>query len=181
MMKTLKDLFCDELGVIYDAEQRIAVALPKMIKAAVYPELQAALEFHLQLTEGHVARLEEVFKSVGKKVNVRKCDPAMSLLQEGDEIVAGFAGSPAINVALISVVQKVEHHQIASYGCLREWAGLLEYGDAAVVFDEILDQTRAVDGALTELARSGVNEESDEFFDVPQMPGRLQTIGGSNP
>ena len=101
-MKLLKDLFQDELMDMYDAEQRIARALPKMVKAATCTRLQAALQKHLKETKQQIENLEEVFKSIGQKPKAKKCQATVGLLEEGDEIAAEFRSSPAINAALIA-------------------------------------------------------------------------------
>src|ERR1035438_6380289 len=93
-MKTLKDLFLDELADMYDAERRIVKALPKMAKAATCPDLKAAIQAHLKETEGHVTKLEEVFQSFDQKVKSKTCEATVGLLEEGDEIAAEFKGSP---------------------------------------------------------------------------------------
>ena len=159
-MKTLEDLFLDELADMYDAEQRLVRALPKMAKAATSPALQAAIRSHLKETEGHVAKLEKVFRAFGKKPKGKKCEATVGLLEEGDEIAADFKGSPAINAALISAAQKVEHYEIASYGCLHEWAGVLGNETAAGHLLAILDEEKAANEFLTELARSGDNQNA---------------------
>ena len=124
-MKTLKNLFFDELADMYDAERRLVKALPKMAKAATCPDLRAAIQSHLKETEGHVRKLEQVFRSFGEKAKGQTCEATVGLLEEGDEIAADFKGSPAINAGIISAAQKVEHYEMASYGCLHEWAALL--------------------------------------------------------
>ncbi len=159
-MKTLKDLFLDELKDMYDAEQRIARALPKMTKASTCTKLQAALQKHLKETGGQIKNLEQVFKSIGEKATAKKCEATVGLLKEGDEIAKEFKGSPAINAALIAVGQKVEHYEIASYGCLHEWAGLLGHEEAAGLLKENLEQEKGANEALTELARSHNNQEA---------------------
>ncbi len=159
-MKTLKILFLDELADIYDAEQRLVRALPKMAKAATCPDLQAAIRSHLKETEGHVTKLGRVFAAYGQKAKGKKCEATVGLLEEGDEIAAEFKGSPAINAALICAAQKVEHYEIASYGCLHEWAGVLGNKEAADLLESILDEEKAADEALTELARSSNNVEA---------------------
>ena len=160
MSKTLADLFLDELQDIYDAEHRITKALPKLVKAATSPELQAALQKHLKETEGQIAKLEQVFKSIGEPAKAKKCDASVGLLEEGDAIAKEFKGSPAINAALISAGQKVEHYEIASYGCLIEWAGMLGHDKAVGLLQQILDQEKGANDKLTELARAGSNEEA---------------------
>ena len=159
-MKTLKDLFLDELADMYDAERRIVKALPKLAKAATCEKLKEALLTHLKETEGHVTKVEQVFQCFGEKAKGKTCEATVGLLKEGDEIAADFKGSPAINAALISAGQKVEHYETASYGCLHEWAGLLGNEEAASILEEILEQEKAANETLTELARSGSNEEA---------------------
>ncbi len=159
-MKTLRDLFLDELADMYDAEQRIVKALPKLAKAATCPDLKAAIQAHLKETEGHVKKLEQVFRSFDEKTKGKTCEATKGLLEEGDEIAAEFKGSPAINAALIAAAQKVEHYEIASYGCLHEWAGLLGNEKAAALLEAILDEEKAANEKLTELARASSNEEA---------------------
>jgi len=159
-MKPLKDLFGIELADLYDAEQRSLLGLAKMAQAAACPQLGAMLEAQVKDTRNHIARLEEITRSLDAKIASRKCEAVVGLLKEAEEIAAAFQGSPAINVALIAAAQKLEHYKIAAYGCLREWAGLLDYNDAAGTLDEILAEEKATDEAFTELARSGRNEEA---------------------
>ena len=159
-MKTLRDLFLDELADMYDAERRIVKALPKMAKAATCPKLKKVILAHLKETEGHVTKLEQVFRSFDQEAKGKTCKATMGLLEEGDEIAADFNGSEAINAALISAAQKVEHHEMASYGCLHEWAGLLGNKQAARLLEEILDEETAANDTLTNLARGGSNQEA---------------------
>jgi len=159
-MKTLKDLFLDELADMYDAERRIVKALPKMAKAATSAELKNAIQSHLKETQGHVKKLEQVFQSFDKKARGQTCEATVGLLEEGDEIAADFKGSPAINAALISAAQKVEHYEMASYGCLHEWAGLLGNNEAASLLEQILEEEKAANESLTELARASSNQEA---------------------
>jgi ferritin-like metal-binding protein YciE len=150
----------EELADMYDAERRTVKALPKMAKAATCDKLKQAILAHLKETEGHVTKLEQVFKCFDEKAKAKTCKVTVELLEEGDEIAADFKGSPAINAALISAAQRVEHHEMASYGCLHEWAGLLENTKAASLLQQILDQEKAANETLTELARASSNEEA---------------------
>ncbi|HUG11994.1 MAG TPA: ferritin-like domain-containing protein [Opitutaceae bacterium] len=159
-MKTLKDLFFDGLADMYDAEQRIAAALPKMAKAATCGELKEAIQSHQKETESHVKKLEQVFQCFDRKAKGKTCEATVGLLKEADEIATEFKGSPAINAALIGVAQKVEHYEIASYGCLHEWAELLDNEKAADLLQEILEQEKHSNEALNELAHSSLNEEA---------------------
>lgn len=159
-MKTLKDLFLDELADMYDAERRIVKALPKMAKAATCDKLKKAIEFHLLQTEGHVTKIEQVFQSFDQEAKGKTCEATVGLLKEGDEIAADFKGSPAINAALISAAQKVEHYEMASYGCLHAWADLLDNTEAAALLEDILDEEKTANDSLTELAHASSNEEA---------------------
>jgi ferritin-like metal-binding protein YciE len=159
-MKTLKDLFLDEIGDMYDAERRIVKAFPKLVKAATCEKLKAALRVHLEETEGHVTKLEQIFKSLDQKAKGKTCKTTVALLEEGGDIVAEFKGSPALNAALISAAQKVEHHEIASYGALHEWAELLGNSNAASLLEEILGEEKAANATLTKLALDSSDKEA---------------------
>jgi ferritin-like metal-binding protein YciE len=159
-MKTLKDLFMDELADMYDAEHRIIKALPKMAKAATCPDLKKAIQSHLKETEGQVRKLDQVFKSFGLKAKGKTCEATVGLLKESDEIAAEFKGSPAINAALISAAQKVEHYEMASYGCLHEWSELLGNKVAAGLLKQILDEEKGANESLNELAHHSLNQEA---------------------
>jgi ferritin-like metal-binding protein YciE len=159
-MKTLKELFLDELADMYDAERRTVKALPKMARAATCEKLKKAILAHLKETEGHVTKLERVFQLFGEPAKGKTCEATVGLLKEGDEIASDFKGSPAINAALISAAQKVEHHEMASYGALHAWAGLLGKKEAADLLLEILGEEKAANDALTALARASSDKEA---------------------
>lgn len=159
-MKNLTTLFLNELADMYDAERRILKALPKLAKAAVSKELRTALQDHATQTEGHVTKLDQVFQCFNQKSKGKACKATIGILEEGDEIVATFKKSPAINAVLISVAQKIEHYEVVSYGCLHEWAGTLGNKKAAELLHQILDEEKASDELLTQLARSGCNREA---------------------
>jgi ferritin-like metal-binding protein YciE len=170
-MKTLRNLFLDELADMYDAEQRIVRALPKMVKAAAASRLKKAFQSHLKETQGHVRKLEAVFKSFGEKAKGKKCEATVGLLEEGDEIAAELKGSPAIDAGLISAGQKVEHYEMASYGCLHEWATMLGNERAARLLKEILEEEKKADKTLNELALSASNREA--------LGGSSDSVGGT--
>lgn len=159
-MKTLQDLFFNELADIYDAEHRIAKALPKMAKAATSDPLKKAFELHLKQTEEHAKKVEEIFACFDRKAKAKTCDATIGLLKEGEEMAATFAGSPAINATLIAAAQKVEHYEMATYGCLHEWAKLLGNKKAAALLQEILDEECETNNALTALARASSNMDA---------------------
>ena len=159
-MKTLKDLFIDELQDMYDAEHRILKALPKLAKAATDEKLKAAFLKHLGETEEQVDKLEQVFQAFDEKAKAKKCKATVGLLEEGDEIASDNKGEPTINAALISAGQKVEHYEMASYGCLLEWAGMLGNQKAAGLIGEILEQEKGANQTLNELAKKSANKEA---------------------
>lgn len=156
--KTLHDLFMTELADVYNVEKRLVKALPKMAKAATAEELQEAISLHLKETEGHVRTVELVFAAFDEKPKSKKCEAIEGLLSEGDELAASFKGSAACDAAIISACQKVEHYEIASYGCLQEWAGLLGNDEAATMLEEILAEEKAADESLSALARAASND-----------------------
>jgi ferritin-like metal-binding protein YciE len=159
-MKTLQDLFFSELADIYDAEHRIAKALPKMAKATTSAPLKKAFEAHHKQTVAHAKKVEEVFECFDRKAKSKTCEATVGLLKEGDETAASFEGSPAINAALIATAQKVEHYEMATYGCLHEWANLLGNKKAAGLLQEILNEEGATNKELTALARASSNEDA---------------------
>ncbi len=159
-MKTLEDLFHRELECMYDAESRIIKMLSTTATAASCWKLKKAILGHLMETEGHVMKLELVFGCLEGRVNGKTSKATLGLIEQGAEIAAEFAGSPAINAALIAFLQKVEHYEIAAYTCLEEWATLLGYPEAANIIGEILAEENAAKQSFTELARSTSNEEA---------------------
>jgi ferritin-like metal-binding protein YciE len=155
--KNLHDLFMNELADVYSAEKQLVRALPKMARSATLKELREALTLHLKETEGHVQTVERVFAAFDMKPKTKKCEAMEGLLAEGDEIAAVFKGSPACDAAIISACQKVEHYEIASYGCLIAWAELLGNGEASTMLEETLAEEKAADENLSLLARATSN------------------------
>jgi ferritin-like metal-binding protein YciE len=182
-MKTLENLFLEELADIYDAENRLTRALPKVARAATHHELKQAFQTHLSETEQQVKRLQRVFKAFDKPPRGKKCKAMVGLLKEADEIASENKGSPTINAALISAAQKVEHYEIASYGCLREWAEQLGNQTAADILQEILEEEKTADRTLTEQARARCNESAVAGEDQPPAPrfGRAPGSRGLRP
>ena len=164
-MKTLRNLFLDELADMYDAERRLVKALSKLAKAATCLRLRGAIESHVKETESHVRKLEQVFHSFDEKTRRKTSEATAGLLEECDEIAADFKDSPAINAALISAAQKVEHYEMASYGCLHEWAELLGNEEAARLLEAILQQETAADETLSGIARDRSNKEALSTFE----------------
>ena len=157
--KKLDELFHDTLKDIYYAEKKILAALPKLAKAAQSEELSAAFEKHHGETEGQIERLEQVFELIEEKPQGKKCAAIEGILEEGQEIMKEFKGSPALDAGLLAAAQAVEHYEISRYGTLKTWAKELGHDDAAKLLQETLDEEEATDQALTELAETVVNQE----------------------
>jgi ferritin-like metal-binding protein YciE len=158
--KTLQDLFHDTLKDIYFAEKKILVALPKMAKAAHSEELRAAFEEHESQTEGHVDRLEKVFAAIDETPRGKTCDAILGIIEEGQEIMKEYKGTPALDAGLLAAAQAVEHYEISRYGTLKTWAGELGLQDAVALLDATLAEEKQTDADLTKLAGSLVNQEA---------------------
>jgi ferritin-like metal-binding protein YciE len=159
--KKLDELFHDTLKDIYFAEKKILSALPKMAKAAQNDELKAAFEKHRGETEGQVERLEQVFAIIEKKPQGKTCAAIVGITDEGAEIMEEYKGSPALDAGLLAAAQAVEHYEISRYGTLKAWADQLGLNDAAELLQETLDEEEATDKALTEIAKSAINQQAE--------------------
>jgi ferritin-like metal-binding protein YciE len=155
--KSLADLFLDTLKDIYFAEKKILTALPKMAKAAQSDDLKAAFDKHEGETEGQVARLERVFKSIGETPKGKTCDAIMGILDEGKEIMDEYKDTAALDAGLLAAAQAVEHYEISRYGTLKCWASELGYTEAVKLLDATLTEEKKTDAALTQLAEGEVN------------------------
>ena len=158
--KTLNDLFLDTLKDIYYAERQIVKTLPKMAKAASSPELKAGFEKHLEETEGHVERLEQIFELLGKPARGKTCDAILGIIDEGKSIMDEFKGTVALDAGLVSAAQAVEHYEIARYGTLKTWASQLGLKDAERLLDATLQEEMATDKLLSEVATANVNQKA---------------------
>jgi ferritin-like metal-binding protein YciE len=157
------ELFKEELQDLYDAERQIIQALPKMAEAASSEELKSAFEEHLEQTREQVKRLDRVFQSIGEKPQAKTCEGMQGLLKEGEKIIAEIPKSPVLDAAMIGAAQKVEHYEISGYGTARTMAEMLGQQDAAELLEETLDEEKATDETLTEIAESIMSgEDSDE-------------------
>jgi ferritin-like metal-binding protein YciE len=154
----LHDLLVDQLRDILWAEKHLVKALPKMAKAANDTKLSEAFTSHLAETKVHVTRLEEILKSLGLSPRAKKCPAMEGLLKEGDELAEEYADSTALDAALITAAQKVEHYEIATYGTIRAFAKRLGYADAVKLLTATLDEEGKADHTLTEIATGGVNQ-----------------------
>jgi ferritin-like metal-binding protein YciE len=160
--ETLEELLVEELKDLYSAENQLVKALPKMAKAASAPELREAFEEHLEETKEQVGRLEEIFKSLEGSPKGKKCVAMEGLIEEGKEIISEHDKSSVRDAALICAAQKVEHYEIASYGCCRTFAQLLGLDDVGELLQETLNEEGNADKKLTELAESIINVEAEQ-------------------
>jgi len=158
--KKLDDLFLDTLKDIYFAEKKILTALPKMAKAAQSEDLRAAFEKHEGETEGHVARLEKVFKALGQTPKGKTCDAILGIIDEGKEVMEEYVDAPALDAGLLAAAQAVEHYEISRYGTLKTWAEELGHKDIAKLLDATLAEEKKTNDALTQLAESEVNQHA---------------------
>jgi len=159
-MDSLKELYVEELKDLYNAENQLLKALPRLARKASSPDLKAAFEEHLDQTEGQVNRLEKIFKALGEKPTGKTCKAMKGLVEEGKEIIEEEGDDAVLDAALIGAAQKVEHYEIAGYGTARTFASLLGEEDAVEMLQETLDEEAAADKKLTALAESLVNPEA---------------------
>jgi ferritin-like metal-binding protein YciE len=157
-LNSMDELFLDELKDVYNAEKQLVAALPRMAKAAQSPKLQQAITKHLRETEGHVRRLEQILGSLGEPLRGKKCKGMEGLIEEGKEILEEEGAAEVIDAAIISAAQRVEHYEIAAYGCLRTYAQLLGNTDADRLLQQTLAEEEATDKALTALGEGGINQ-----------------------
>ena len=172
-LESLQELYLEELRDIYDAEQQLVKALPKMAKTATNEELKAAFEQHLEQTQEHVSRLEQVFEELGEKPKRKTCEAMKGLLEEGKQMMSEDAEEEVMDAGLIAAAQKVEHYEIATYGTLRTYAEMLGFDEQADLLQETLDEEKDTDDNLTELAVSCVNLEAadaDEEEEEEEQP-----------
>jgi ferritin-like metal-binding protein YciE len=157
-LETLRDLFLNELRDMYHAEKQLVRALPRMAKAADSVELRQAIEKHLGETENQVVRLERVFQSLGQAARGKRCQGMEGIVEEGKEMLEEEGQEPVIDAAIIAAAQKVEHYEIASYGCLITYADLLGENESSRLLKQNLAEEEATDKALTELAQRSINQ-----------------------
>jgi ferritin-like metal-binding protein YciE len=148
----LKHLYVEELKDLYNAENQLVKALPKMAKAATSEDLRAGFEEHLTQTKGHVARLERIFKALGSEPTGKKCKGMEGLIKEGAEMIEEDPAPEELDAALISAAQRVEHYEIAGYGCVSTYAKLLGEDEAGSLLRETLEEEKETDRKLTQLS-----------------------------
>jgi ferritin-like metal-binding protein YciE len=159
-MESLKELLIDELKDLYSAENQILKALPKMIKKATSPDLKAGFEKHLKETQIHVERLETIFQELEESPKGKKCKGMEGVIADGKELMEEDAEPEVMDAGLIGAAQHVEHYEMAGYGCVRTYAELLGLNNIAKLLQKTLDEEKATDEKLTELA-SNINVEAE--------------------
>jgi len=164
-LDSLHDLYVDELKDLYNAENQLLKALPRMAKAATAPELRAAFTEHLEVTRGQVERLETIFERLEVSPKGKKCKAMEGLVEEGKEIMEEDGDPAVIDAALIGAAQRVEHYEMAGYGCVRTFAKLLGYEEDEALLQATLDEEGEADKTLTELAETVINIEAEEADD----------------
>ena len=183
---TLHDAFLDELRDTYDAEKQVLKALPKMMKAATSPDLRAAFGTHIEETREQVARLEQVFASLEEKVKGKHCDGVAGIIEEGKSVMEEEFDDTTMDACLIAAAQRVEHYEMAAYGTLVAWAQVMGHTEAVDLLQQTLDEEKATDEKLTEIAESGINQEAadaahpqgdeddedDDGQEAPRQPAR---------
>ena len=187
--QALRELYVDELRDLYDAENRLVKALPKLAKEAESQELRSGIEEHLEQTRGHVDRLRQIFEAMGERPGGKKCAGMVGLLQEGDEMMDQEFEGGVKDAALISAAQRVEHYEIAAYGCVKTWASLLGEKEAQDLLEQTLNEEKEADQKLTEIAgeinveamsgaqtsESGSESEDEEHKSATRSRGKARS------
>lgn len=181
---SLRHLYLEELKDLYNAENQLVKALPKMARAATSEELRAGFEEHLEQTKGHVSRLEEIFEAMEESPKGKKCKGMEGLITEGSEMIGEDPGDEELDAGLISAAQRVEHYEIAGYGSVRTYARLLGDEDAASLLEETLKEEKETDQKLSSLAeqinlQAGETENEDEGEDEEVSPSRARSSNGA--
>ena len=157
---SLQDLFVNQIEDLYDAENRIVRALPKMVDAASSRDLKTAFETHLQQTRQHVERLDAIFRELNRTPTRETCEAMKGLIREGEEMVSAKGDLSVRDAALIAAAQRIEHYEIACYGTARAFARQLGINEAARILESTLREEEAADKKLTEIAETEVNERA---------------------
>ena len=153
-VESLNELFVEQLRDLYDAENQLIKALPKMAQGANSDELRQGFEEHLEQTKGHAQRIEQIFEQLGEKVKGKKCKAMEGLVKEGAETLEEDMNEDVKDAALIAAAQRVEHYEIAGYGTARTYANLLGHDEAASLLEQTLEEEKETDAKLTELAEA---------------------------
>ena len=175
----LKELYIDELKDLYNAENQLVKALPKMAKAASNEQLREAFESHLEQTRGHVARLEQAFQLLDEKAKGKPCAAMKGLIEEGKETIEEDFSGGLMDSAIICAAQKVEHYEISGYGTLSAWARALGLDNVAGLLEETLAEEKEADEKLTQVAGDVLAETSETSEEEEESPGKKSVAAKS--
>jgi len=154
----LRELFIEELRDVLHGERQLVKALPKMAKAATSPDLRTALEDHLAETEEHVSRLEQAFELLDEPARTKVCKGLQGIIEEASEVIKENDKGATLDAAIVAGGQRAEHYEMAAYGTLMAWAKALGHDDVAALLSDTLDEEKAADAKLSQLAEGGINE-----------------------
>ena len=178
-MDNLHELYVEEIKDLYNAEQQLVKALPKMAKAATHPELKQAFENHLEETKVHVERLETILRELGEPIRGKKCHGMEGLIEEGKELIEEDPDEDVLDAGLISKAQHVEHYEMAGYGTVRTYAQLMGLTRQAELLQTTLDEEGAADKLLTALAEGSINMEANDESDEEEEESSSRGNGRS--
>ena len=159
-LNSLQELYVEQLQDLYSAEKQLVKALPKMVKAASDTELQQAFQNHLAQTQGHVTRLERIFDQFGTSAGGKTCKAMEGLIEEGSEMLKKKGEPAVLDAGMIAAAQRIEHYEIAGYGCARTYASELGRTDDARLLEETLNEEKQADEKLTAIAEQSINVEA---------------------
>ena len=171
---TLHKAFIDELCDTYDAEKQLTKALPKLARASSSPQLREVFENHLEETQGHIERLEQVFESLNEKARGKHCDGIAGIIAEGKSIMEEDFDETTMDACLIAAGQRAEHYEMAAYGTLVAWAQAMGHTEATGLLQETLEEEKAADRKLSGLAESGINQDA---ADAAHPAGNRESVG----
>src|SRR5438309_5025585 len=174
---SLRDLYIDELGDLYDAETQMLRTLPQLVEQTRAPELRDALTKHCDESRLHLERLDLIFTHWGERRKARPCAGLAGIVQEADDRLNEVTTDDACDAAIIGVAQRIEHYEIAAYGCARTYARRLNRLDEARLLQETLDEEGRADHRLTEIAEAHINDDARSEADLHEQPrGRLRYV-----
>ena len=159
-LESMQDLLVEELRDLYNAEQQLVKALPRIAEKAAAPSLRQALQDHLRETQGQLTRLEQIFSGLGTQPTGKKCKGMEGLLNESEDILSEEGLEPVRDAGIIAAANRVEHYEIAAYGCAMTFAQLLGRQDIVTLLQQTLDEEKAADRKLTAIAEGEVNSEA---------------------
>jgi ferritin-like metal-binding protein YciE len=175
--KTLKDVFIDELRDLYNAEQQLIKAIPKMAKAATSEDLRKGFEEHLEQTKGHASRIEQIFQELGEPVKGKKCKGMEGIISEGGEVMSEDYQGAVMDAAIITAAQRVEHYEIAAYGSVHAFAILMGETEAAGLLEQTLEEEKETDEKLSELSEQINAQAFEAESSEPKVRGRAAKAG----